>query len=108
MSKKTEKAQSKVFAPLELGQRISVTKQHHIPGRPVLSEDGWKDETTEGVITSLKRIDGGVSIELSQDEGDNAFFSVGISPLGLLLNHNGTQIKILEEAPEQAALFAGR
>ena len=108
MRNKTEKTQAKIFEPLELGQRVSVRKQRHIPGRPVLSEDAWTDETTEGVIASFKRIDGGVSIELSQDEGGNVFFSVGISPLGLLLNHNGTLIKILEEAPKQAALFSGR
>ncbi len=108
MSKKTEKGQAKVFAPLELGQRVRVTKQRHIPGRPVLSADAWTDEITEGVIASFKRIDGGVMIGLSEESGEQADFGIGICPLGLLLNHNGTRIKILEEAPKQAALFAGR
>ena len=87
----------RAFDPLRVGQRVRVIKQRHIPGRPVLSVDAWVDEVTEGVICDFKRVDGGVTIELSQDAGDPTYFTIGISPLGPLLNHNGTAVKILAE-----------
>lgn len=89
---------------LRVGQRVRMTKQRLIQGQPVLNANSWVDDVTEGPLSGLRRVDGGVMVKIGQIE-----FFVGVTPLGPILNsdHWG-RIEILEDTPDQCSLFSAK
>ena len=89
---------------LSVGQRIKVTKERLLAGKPVLQLSSWVDDITDGILSKIRRIDGGVMLTVSGHDQCQIDFYVGITPIGPLLNHNGIRVEIIEQSPEQGAL----
>lgn len=89
---------------LSVGQAVRITKRRHIQGLPVLDPQSWVNDVTEGTLTKLRRVDGGIMATIAN--GSSAEFFVGVSPLGPLLNHNGIRVEILSEGPDQRSLLS--
>lgn len=79
---------------IQLGQSLRITKRRHIPGTPVLDSSSWVRDVTEGVLTCIRRVDGGVMLKIGSGE-----FFIGVSPLGPLLNHEFGHVEIIANLP---------